>query len=84
MPLLSLKGRLGRLLINIMSQFYQVPCSFVQFPVMARNILIINRGSCRGRNDLRAAHREHSYYCQDFDISVKYGDLENKKYIGMF
>ena len=31
---------------------------------------MINRGSFHRRNDLRAAHREHSYYCQDFDFSM--------------
>ena len=37
MPILSFKGRLGRLFMNIIFQFYQIPCSFVQFPVLSLN-----------------------------------------------
>ena len=59
------------LLISIILQFYQVPCSFVQFPVLGYIFLKNDRGSCRRLNVFRAAHRGHSCDCQEFTLNVR-------------
>ena len=58
------------LLINIISQFYQVTCLFVLslLPVLSAYSSDVNRGTGYRLKRARAEHREHSEVCQDFNI----------------